>query len=115
MLIEERHRRILDILAREKHVLVSSLASELKTSQATIRSDLNSLADKQLLIRTHGGASVVDHNTILKDRTFNLRTQINQPQKKAIAKLAFQQIQSGDAILIDGSSTCYELAKLLVH
>ncbi|HFI0257038.1 TPA: DeoR/GlpR family DNA-binding transcription regulator [Streptococcus suis] len=115
MLMEERHRKILDILAREKHVLVTNLASELKTSQATIRNDLNNMANQKLLIRTHGGASVIDHNTILKDRTFNLRTQINQSQKKAIAELAFQQIRSGDAILIDGSSTCYELAKLLVQ
>ncbi|HFI0149301.1 TPA: DeoR/GlpR family DNA-binding transcription regulator [Streptococcus suis] len=115
MLMEERHRKILDILAREKHVLVTNLASELKTSQATIRSDLNNMANQKLLIRTHGGASVIDHNTILKDRTFNLRTQINQSQKKTIAELAFQQIRSGDAILIDGSSTCYELAKLLVQ
>src|SRR5699024_9288625 len=80
----------------------------------TIRSDLNYLDQQGLLIRTHGGATIIkkqNHLSIEKDYSFRERK--NHEEKKEIAKQAVNYIHDGECIILDASSTCYELAHLL--
>lgn len=53
-----RHKKIINLIKVNKTVRVSTLAKEFNVTQETIRSDLNELARKQLVIRCHGGAYV---------------------------------------------------------
>ncbi|MGK3808209.1 DeoR family transcriptional regulator, partial [Enterococcus faecium] len=55
-LIEERRRRICELLREEGRVTVDALAIRFGTSQVTIRADLASLESAGALTRTHGGA-----------------------------------------------------------
>ena len=55
MLNEERRRSIVEMLHREGRVLVASLARHFRTSQITIRKDLEVLDNQGLIQRTHGG------------------------------------------------------------
>ena len=56
MLNEERRRLIVEILNREGRVLVGALAKHFRTSQVTIRKDLDILQAHGRIHRTHGGA-----------------------------------------------------------
>lgn len=114
MYTEERHDKILDLLNEKKSLSVKELSSLFNFSLATIRSDLNYLSRKGLLVRTHGGATVANSkNEIIIERSYSIRSNKNQAQKKEIAKAAYTYIYSGQCIILDASSTCYELAQLL--
>jgi DNA-binding transcriptional MocR family regulator len=52
----QRHRAILDRVFRMGSVAISEMADQLGVSQATIRLDLDRLATRRLIERTHGGA-----------------------------------------------------------
>ncbi len=56
MLSEERRRAIIELLNREGRVLVPDLSKRFRTSQVTIRKDLEILHEKGQLHRSHGGA-----------------------------------------------------------
>ena len=53
---QDRLSRILELVVEKGSVEVEDVAQELEVSAATIRRDFDSLAKKQLLSRTHGGA-----------------------------------------------------------
>ena len=57
---QERKEKILAILEESKTVTVSLLADEFKVSEKTIRRDLTALEEKELLVRTRGGAVLPD-------------------------------------------------------
>ncbi len=115
MFIEERHKKIIDIVSKEKSISVKELTNKLAFSPATIRSDLNSLNDQGLLIRTHGGATSLDENTTNKSLNINfgLREQENPAEKREIAKKALQLVKENSCIILDASSTSFELGKLI--
>ena len=52
--MQERHSKIIDVLAKNGHVRTAELAKLLATSRETIRRDLNILAEQGLLIKSHG-------------------------------------------------------------
>ena len=56
MLSEERRRHIPEILNRDGRVQVGDLARQFRTSQVTIRKDLDALQAHGRIYRSHGGA-----------------------------------------------------------
>lgn len=115
MFTEERQKKILTILDEKKSVSVKDLTEELSFSPATIRSDLNHLSSRGLLIRTHGGATAVEESRkdLSIEENFLNRKKKNHTQKVEIAEKALSFIQDSNCIILDASSTCYELAILL--
>ncbi|RPD96745.1 DeoR/GlpR transcriptional regulator [Aureibaculum marinum] len=109
MLKIERHQLILDKLKVNRKVLSAILSSELNVSEDTIRRDLKELEAKQLLYKVHGGALSIE-NRIL---SYNERSVSDLDKKKKIAKKAVKLIHEGQVIIMSGSSTNLELAKLL--
>jgi DeoR/GlpR family transcriptional regulator of sugar metabolism len=85
----------------------------LNTSAATIRSDLNQMEMQGLLIRTHGGAMKKEEAADPIDKRYESREKKFRDEKHRIASRAFQYIQEGQCILLDASTTCFELARLL--
>lgn len=53
---KERWQRLLDLLVERDGLEVEAAAEALGVSAATIRRDLDQLAEQQLLVRTRGGA-----------------------------------------------------------
>lgn len=115
MFTEERHKKIIDIVNKEKSVSVKDLTNWLAFSPATIRSDLNFLNKQGLLIRTHGGATSLDEKTNNKSLNINfgIREKENPAEKAEIAKKAFQFVKENSCIILDASSTSLELGKLI--
>lgn len=107
----ERRNLILEILQREKKVLVSELCSIYDVSDETIRRDLDKLEKEDLVVKVYGGA-VLKENTGL-EIPFAFRKKNNLYEKQMIAELVAGLIQCGDNIMLDASSTSVEIAKKL--
>lgn len=115
MFIKERQEKILTILQEKKAVSVNELIKDLDFSPATIRADLKTLSEKGLLTRTHGGATFKEKKEATKSfqENFSDREQTKHEEKVLIANEALHFIHDQECIILDASSSCFELAKLL--
>jgi DeoR family fructose operon transcriptional repressor len=112
MLANERKNKIIELVNHYKIMKVTDLSHEFRTTETTIRRDLNDLQRKNIIRRIHGGATVI----MSTSRTFS-HSQLSEiciEEKKAIAKRAYEFIHPNDAVLLDASTTVLELAKLLI-
>jgi DeoR/GlpR family transcriptional regulator of sugar metabolism len=107
-----RQQEILKLLAGKENVSVAELSHQLDVSEVTIRSDLNSLVEQGKVIRTHGGASLLEER-IRQEFTFQTRKNLNSERKKKIGEFAAQFVNSLDSILLDSSTTALALAHAL--
>jgi len=105
----ERHQFILNKLHKEGFVNVLELFKELDVSSVTIRKDLKLLEDKQLLFRTHGGATT--NNPYMVDRPVNEKEKLQSGEKMKIGAVAAQSIQANDSIIIASGTTVLAFAK----
>ncbi|HEX8426984.1 DeoR/GlpR family DNA-binding transcription regulator [Hymenobacter sp.] len=106
-----RHQLILQRLQDQKHVDVLDLCEELKVSAVTIRKDLKLLEEKELLFRTHGGASL--ENPYIKDRPVNEKELLYVDEKVRIAAAAAQLISAQEAVIMASGTTIVALARAL--
>lgn len=114
MFAEERRNQILNLLSKQNSVTVNNLANHFDVSSATIRTDLNFLADNNKVQRTHGGAvSINTSESINENTSYQVRKELNIEEKGLIASKAILEIKNDMCIALDASSTCYELAKLI--
>jgi DeoR family transcriptional regulator, aga operon transcriptional repressor len=112
MLNEERRRAILDILRQSKRVLVADLAEQFRTSQITIRKDLEALDRQGLIQRTHGGALPVQTSALL-DPTLREKEKLHRKEKDRIAAAAAKMVEQGRCILLDSGTTTTAIARAL--
>lgn len=109
MFASERRDKILQLLQEKGRITVKELASVLRVSEATLRSDLTRMEQNGLLKRTHGGAVLNDNHD--NEKSFSVREKKNIQEKMKIADKAFELIQEEQCILLDASSTALTLAR----
>jgi DeoR family transcriptional regulator of aga operon len=109
MTISERHEVILNKLKDSGKVSVQNLSDELSVSEVTIRKDLQMLEDKNLLFRTHGGAT--QSNPYTSDRHVDEKAKIQADEKAAIAREAVKLIGDNDSIILASGTTILALAR----
>ena len=109
MLKKERQAYILHQVNLHNKVLSSSLCTEIKVSEDTIRRDLQELAEEGKVIKVHGGA--LSHS--FNDVSLPLNGVYSQNQKKTIAQKAISLINNGMFVLTSGGTTIMELARSL--
>ena len=109
---EERRMQIVQQANRQGRVSVTDLSQLFGVSEVTIRGDLQDLAERGLLLRTHGGAVPANR---LPELSFTLRRQRQVAQKDRIGAAAAGRVANGDAIFLDTSSTAVALARHLRH
>ena len=112
MLIAERRRSILEIVNQEGRGLVKDLATRLKTSQVTIRKDLEDLHSEGLLQRSHGGALPVQAGALL-DLGLREKEKQHRKEKQRIAEAAASVVKEGDCVILDSGSTTTAVARAL--
>jgi DeoR/GlpR family transcriptional regulator of sugar metabolism len=112
MTMNERHKRILDLLGAEGEIKVEKLADRLDVSQVTMRKDLDILESQGLVERIHGSAIFSQRNRFNVAFLEELQTQATA--KKVIAQAAVDYINEGDSIILDAGTTTYWLAQALV-
>lgn len=105
MLTEQRFEKILAIVESRGSVTVAELMKDLKSSESTIRRDLNALDEEGLLTKVRGGA--ISKNTFAtRDDEVKLRRERNTQEKMSIGRYAASLIEKNDFIYIDaGTST----------
>ncbi len=103
----ERRRIILEELQQNKQVDVAQLKDRFDVSEVTLRKDLRYLENKNLLIRSRGGAMVPVK--IAEDLSVKKRMVINLGLKKQIARKASTLIKDGDTIIIDSGTTLMQI------
>ena len=111
MLASERQDRILDMLLKSRAVSTARAAKVLAVTEETVRRDFEKLEASGRLYREHGGAVRV--NDSRRDLPLDSRELANVAEKAAIAGVARTQIQKGDTVFFDASSTVFQLACLL--
>ena len=109
MLAVERRKQILEQVHKDKKVIVSELSRQFRVSEETIRRDLEKLAEDGHVIKSYGGAVINEIGSI--DLPFNVRWKSNSIGKQKIADLISQEIQDGEHIFLDASTTAVFIAK----
>lgn len=109
--LTERHQFILKKLQDSGHVNVQELSVQMNVSDVTIRKDLKQLEDKNLLFRSHGGASKT--NPYANDKPVAEKERLNADEKQTIAKAAAAMIGHNDSIIIGSGTTMHALAKAI--
>ncbi|CAB3794038.1 DeoR/GlpR family DNA-binding transcription regulator [Pararobbsia alpina] len=110
MLAKQRQQHILDELGRTGALSVAELVRELDVSRETIRRDLNALAERGLLVTTHGGALSAEHT----EPDVDTREASNAAAKRAIGQRAAELIADGTSVVIDSGSTTLAVARALL-
>jgi DeoR family transcriptional regulator of aga operon len=106
----ERLSAMLDILGQRSKVDVEDLADELDVSAATIRRDLDHLAEQQLLTRTRGGAVA---NNVAYDLPLRYKTARHASEKERIGQAAAALVARGSVVGLNGGTTTTEIARAL--
>jgi DeoR/GlpR family transcriptional regulator of sugar metabolism len=107
--IDQRRKRILDMLSRNGQVWVSELSAELGATPVTIRSDLAALGEEGLLERITGGAVSRSGGILSRD----VHHAENREAKLRIAAAAAELILDGETLFINSGTTAYYTAREL--
>ncbi|CAM3430140.1 DeoR/GlpR family DNA-binding transcription regulator [Kibdelosporangium persicum] len=110
MASHERWNALLEIIARDGRLEVDSAAQELDVSTATIRRDLDRLAQQQMVTRTRGGATA---NNVSYDLPLRYKTARHATEKDRIARAASALIRPGSVVGLNGGTTTTEVARAL--
>jgi DeoR family fructose operon transcriptional repressor len=113
MNFQKRKTFTLALLKEKESLSVAELAGKLEVSEITVRRDLSVLAEKGLLVRTHGGA--VSLSAASDNIEFVNKVAVRQAEKEQIAKIAAEKIDDGDTVFLDCGSTVFCIAPLLKH
>jgi DeoR/GlpR family transcriptional regulator of sugar metabolism len=108
----ERRGRLLDLIRVRGFAALEELVRELGVSESTVRRDLDALEEQGTAKRTHGGVLYAGGMPRLAE--FDERQPANWAAKRAIAARAAEVISDGETVLLDGGTTTYEVARLLV-
>lgn len=106
--LEERRQEILRQVGQHGRVSVTNLSRQFGVSEVTIRSDLQALAENNLVVRTHGGAVPAVRG--LYDLSLASRRQQQVQEKSRIGQAGAALVADGDAIFLDSSSTALAIA-----
>jgi DeoR family transcriptional regulator, aga operon transcriptional repressor len=109
LLVEERRRRILELLDTQERATVEELSSRFGVSAVTIRGDLDTLAEAGSLVRSHGGAL----RRLAGDVPIAVKETLHHGQKVRIGRAAARLIGEAETIIIDSGTTTMEVARQL--
>ncbi|MBE6683728.1 MAG: DeoR/GlpR transcriptional regulator [Ruminococcaceae bacterium] len=114
MFIEERHRKILEILESKGSISTAEIQRKFSVGYDSAKRDLRILEEKGLLKRTHGGAIAVRQVGAGKPSNITCRD-FNEVKENylAIAKRAISMINNNDVVFITSASIGYLMAQNL--
>ncbi|MFF6996722.1 DeoR/GlpR family DNA-binding transcription regulator [Streptomyces sp. NPDC008313] len=107
---DDRWKALLELLVERGRLDVEQAASELEVSAATIRRDLDQLAEQQMLVRTRGGAVV---HGVSYELPLRYKTARHASEKQRIAKAVAALVAPGEAVGLTGGTTTTEVARAL--
>lgn len=111
MIKEERYDKILAILEEEQYASAAKLSKILYVSLPTIRRDLAELGRRNRIVRSHGGAKIIQPEHVVAP--LNFRKTVHAAQKRALCRRAAELVNDNDIIFIDASTTTLQMADFL--
>ncbi len=105
MLTEKRHEEILHLLQLQGSVTVSELKELFRTSESTIRRDLNVLHERGALTKVFGGAVQNESRLSTTDEYVALRQEQHRDEKTRIGQFAASLVCPNDFIYLDAGTT----------
>ena len=113
LLAPERRASIMDLLSRNKSVLVKDLCGIFSVTGETVRKDLSILEQEGKLIKTYGGAYI--RKGVRNEIDISIRESLFTEAKNSIGRACAALIQQGDTVSLDESTTCLAIARHLAH
>jgi DeoR family transcriptional regulator, glycerol-3-phosphate regulon repressor len=110
--LTERQHSILTLAREAGRVQVEELAGRFGVSPQTIRKDLNTLCDRRLLARQHGGAMLASG---VENLGYAARRALAHAEKRRIAARCAALIPDGSSLFINIGTTTEEVARALAH
>ncbi len=111
--IDQRRDHVAELLGVQGFMSLAELVEELDVSESTIRRDLEVLEEKGLIRRTHGGAVWVK-DAGAHSYAFDERSTAAATEKQSIAAAVAELIPTQQTVLLDGGTTCYQVARALL-
>ena len=110
---KERRNRILEELHQQSRVSIRECAEKYGVTEVSIRTDLEYLENKGLLIRVKGGA--VSRTLVADEEELPIESKAREHarEKKAIGKAAAALIREGETVILDSGTTTLEIARRL--
>jgi DeoR/GlpR family transcriptional regulator of sugar metabolism len=112
-LARQRQSLILERVREQGAVRVADLVRELGVTDMTVRRDLETLADRGLIVKVHGGAASVEASPLFEPG-FSAKSALKQEEKALIAGAAASLVAPGTAIAISAGTTTFALAGRLL-
>lgn len=107
----ERAEKIIEILRTKKHVSTKYLSDKLYTSVSTIRRDILELEKSGMVVRSHGGVTLIPSSNI--EYSYIFREMEHKKEKNYICNIALDFISNGYALFLDSSSTVSNICPML--
>lgn len=105
MLQEERYNVILSEIESKGAVKVADLAFKLKSSESTIRRDINELDGSGKLKKVFGGAVALNRRIKTVEEPMEAKAFVRVKEKESIARRAASMIEDHDFVFIDAGTT----------
>ncbi len=111
-----RVETIQQLILEHNYLNLGELSKRLGVSESSVRRDLQTLEQRGILTRNHGGA-VINEAYRLQAQSANLLESpihiSNQREKEAVAREAAKLVAEGDFIAIGSGTTCLQFARCL--
>ncbi|HEY0755748.1 MAG TPA: DeoR/GlpR family DNA-binding transcription regulator [Ktedonobacteraceae bacterium] len=113
----ERRMNIVKVVNIHKTATVAEIAEWLESSPATVRRDLIWLHEQGFIVRTRGGATATNYSSqaLLRRSVPAYEQRLNEytEEKQSIGQRAAEQIDDGETIILDASSTNHYILPFL--
>ena len=93
--------------------MISDLVKRFGVSAVTARGDVDSLCERNLLMRSHGGAIPTDRMVV--DSPLEVKATRHHDEKVSIGKYAATLVEPGQTVLLDSGTTTLEVARALMQ
>ncbi len=111
--MNNRQKQILEIIDKKNIVTLQELITIFDVSEATIRRDLTTLEEENLIYRTHGGATRKATTRSLEN-TLDMKKGEYIVDKQQVAKYICENfVQNGQTIYLDAGTSTYAMIEYL--
>jgi DeoR family transcriptional regulator of aga operon len=115
---DDRGDQIMKTLLRAGEITVQELVDQIGTSAPSVRRDLARLEKRGLMLRTHGGAKLVEpllYEAFRYDTSFQAREHRSIEQKRRIGLTAAELVKEQDVIGLTAGTTTTQIGRALRH
>jgi DeoR/GlpR family transcriptional regulator of sugar metabolism len=109
--VADRRQALTEYLLQVGSAHPQELADRFGVSLVTMHRDLDELARQELLRKFHGRVTARPVSEF--EDNFSYRSRLAVTEKQAIARLAADSVEPGMTVLLDDSTTTFELAKVI--